>query len=247
MRWRCLSFGANEPGNRLRRARSRGNERARCAGGTSGAPGADAREPRRGRPIPARRLLRGPPLQRRRALRDRAPAAPDGRRQVIAPPDSGVEVRSETAVFVLPEPSATLDLAMDDGAPIRVVRHGSPFGTARGAEPRKRLRERFLLPVLAADAGTVRPRPVRLSQLRAKLVPRSRVAPLSSLRARQRGGARRDCRGMGREDHYRRIPLDVGDRRPARRRRRRLALGRAGAVRSARWSRRTAVHSAARW
>ena len=40
-----------------------------------------------------------------------------------------MEVRSETAAFVLPEPSATLDLAMDDGAPIRVVRHGNPAGT----------------------------------------------------------------------------------------------------------------------
>ena len=46
-----------------------------------------------------------------------------------APPDSGAEARSETAAFVLPEPSATLDLAMDDGASIRVVRHGNPSGT----------------------------------------------------------------------------------------------------------------------
>ena len=48
---------------------------------------------------------------------------------MTAPPDSGVEARSETGGFVLPEPSATLDLAMDDGAPIRVVRHGNPSGT----------------------------------------------------------------------------------------------------------------------
>ena len=39
-----------------------------------------------------------------------------------------MEGRRETAGFVLPEPSATLDLAMDDGAPIRVVRHGNPTG-----------------------------------------------------------------------------------------------------------------------
>ena len=32
------------------------------------------------------------------------------------------------AEFALPEPTATLDLAMDDGAPIRVVRHGNPSG-----------------------------------------------------------------------------------------------------------------------
>ena len=32
------------------------------------------------------------------------------------------------AGFVLPEPDATLDLRMDDGAPIRVVRHGNPSG-----------------------------------------------------------------------------------------------------------------------
>ena len=35
---------------------------------------------------------------------------------------------SGTAGFVLPEPAATLDLAMDDGASIRVVRHGNPSG-----------------------------------------------------------------------------------------------------------------------
>ena len=35
---------------------------------------------------------------------------------------------SGTAGFVLPEPAAALDLAMDDGAPIRVVRHGNPSG-----------------------------------------------------------------------------------------------------------------------
>ena len=38
------------------------------------------------------------------------------------------EARRETAGFVLPEPAATLDLTMDDGAPIRVVRHGNPSG-----------------------------------------------------------------------------------------------------------------------
>ena len=47
---------------------------------------------------------------------------------MTAPPDSGVEARPGTAGFVLPEPSAILHLAMDDGAPIRVVRHGNPFG-----------------------------------------------------------------------------------------------------------------------
>ena len=47
---------------------------------------------------------------------------------MTGPPDSGVEAPRETAGFALPEPSATLDLAMDDGAPIRVVRHGNPAG-----------------------------------------------------------------------------------------------------------------------
>ena len=47
---------------------------------------------------------------------------------MTGPRDSGVEAPRETAGFVLPEPSATLDLAMDDGAPIRVVRHGNPAG-----------------------------------------------------------------------------------------------------------------------
>ena len=41
---------------------------------------------------------------------------------------SDVEARRETVGFVLPEPSATLDLRMNDGAPIRVVRHGNPSG-----------------------------------------------------------------------------------------------------------------------
>ena len=38
------------------------------------------------------------------------------------------ETRRETTGFILPKPAATLDLAMDDGAPIRVVRHGNPSG-----------------------------------------------------------------------------------------------------------------------
>ncbi len=41
---------------------------------------------------------------------------------------SDAEGRRETVVFALPEPTATLDLTMDDGAPIRVVRHGNPSG-----------------------------------------------------------------------------------------------------------------------
>lgn len=41
---------------------------------------------------------------------------------------SNEEGHRETVGFALPVPSATLDLAMDDGAPIRVVRHGNPFG-----------------------------------------------------------------------------------------------------------------------
>ena len=43
-------------------------------------------------------------------------------------PSSATEGRQGTAGFVLPEPTATLDLTMDDGAPIRVVRHGNPCG-----------------------------------------------------------------------------------------------------------------------
>ena len=35
---------------------------------------------------------------------------------------------SGAAGFVLPRPLAVLDLAMDDGAPIRVLRHGNPSG-----------------------------------------------------------------------------------------------------------------------
>ena len=38
------------------------------------------------------------------------------------------QARRETSGFILPEPTATLDLAMDDGAPMRVVRHGNPSG-----------------------------------------------------------------------------------------------------------------------
>ena len=47
---------------------------------------------------------------------------------MTGPSNSGVNARRETAGFVLPEPTATLDLAMDDGAPIHVVRHGNPSG-----------------------------------------------------------------------------------------------------------------------
>ena len=39
-----------------------------------------------------------------------------------------VKRQREEAGFVLPEPAAILDLAMDDGAPVRVVRHGNLSG-----------------------------------------------------------------------------------------------------------------------
>ena len=42
--------------------------------------------------------------------------------------DDVVKHQQEEAGFVLPEPSAILDLTMDDGAPIRVVRHGNSSG-----------------------------------------------------------------------------------------------------------------------
>ena len=41
---------------------------------------------------------------------------------------SDLELRRESIGFDLPEPGASLDLTMDDGAPIRVVRHGNPAG-----------------------------------------------------------------------------------------------------------------------
>ena len=45
-----------------------------------------------------------------------------------APPCSDEEARGKTGSFILPRPTATLDLTMDDGAPIRVVRHGNSSG-----------------------------------------------------------------------------------------------------------------------
>lgn len=41
---------------------------------------------------------------------------------------SKVDLRRESAGFVLPEPTATLDLTMEDGARISVVRHGNTAG-----------------------------------------------------------------------------------------------------------------------
>ncbi len=41
---------------------------------------------------------------------------------------SGADDRRDVDGFVLPEPLATLDLVMDDGAAIRVVRHGNRAG-----------------------------------------------------------------------------------------------------------------------
>ncbi|MDE2790050.1 MAG: alpha/beta hydrolase [Paracoccaceae bacterium] len=43
-------------------------------------------------------------------------------------PNEDDETRRNAAGLVLPEPTAILDLTMDDGAPIRVVRHGNPAG-----------------------------------------------------------------------------------------------------------------------
>ena len=47
---------------------------------------------------------------------------------MTGPPYSPIKDRRKTAGFVLPEHLATLDVVMDDGAPIRVVRHGNPSG-----------------------------------------------------------------------------------------------------------------------
>ena len=51
---------------------------------------------------------------------------PPGQRDMAA--HDVVKHQQEEAGFVLPEPAAILDLAMDDGAPVRVVRHGNPSG-----------------------------------------------------------------------------------------------------------------------
>ncbi len=47
---------------------------------------------------------------------------------MTGPSCSEADDRRDSDGFVVPEPSATLDLVMDDGAPIRVVRHGNPTG-----------------------------------------------------------------------------------------------------------------------
>ena len=47
---------------------------------------------------------------------------------MTGPRCSGADDRRDVDGFVLPEPLATLDLVMDDGAAIRVVRHGNPAG-----------------------------------------------------------------------------------------------------------------------
>ena len=43
-------------------------------------------------------------------------------------PCSDEKTRGKTAGFILPKPTAILDFTMDDGAPIRVVRHGNSSG-----------------------------------------------------------------------------------------------------------------------
>ena len=47
---------------------------------------------------------------------------------MTGPPCSDDKARGETAGFILPKPTAILDLAMDDGARIHVVRHGNSSG-----------------------------------------------------------------------------------------------------------------------
>ncbi len=47
---------------------------------------------------------------------------------MTGPPYSPITARQKTAGFILPEHVATLNVVMDDGAPIRVVRHGNPSG-----------------------------------------------------------------------------------------------------------------------
>ena len=47
---------------------------------------------------------------------------------MAGPPYSPITAGRKAAGFVLPEHVATLNVVMDDGAPIRVVRHGNPSG-----------------------------------------------------------------------------------------------------------------------
>ena len=122
---------------------------------------------------------------------------------------------------------------MDDGAPIRVVRHGNPSGPrvvlSHGNGFASDSYFPFWRPMLDRfdlclfDFRNCGRNPFHAAEPHDyRRFVRDNVAVHAAIEGE-----------WGRENHHRRLSFDVGDRGSARGRRRRLALGRAGAVRPA--------------
>ena len=155
--------------------------------------------------------------------------------------------RSAAMPFEIPTPSMTFEVPLEDGARIRMRRHGNPDGV------------RLLVTHgngFAADAyypywrHLLSKFDVLVFDFRnhGQNVPvDAREPPLRPAQPRPRtGGAGGQGQARPEEDR-RHLPFDVGAHRDEARHRDRLALGRAGAVRSARRAARRAIRSMRRW
>ena len=135
--------------------------------------------------------------------------------------------------FVVPVPSETFDVVLEDGASIRVRRHGNRDGVRLTVTHGNGFAVRRLSAVLAAADAALRRAGVRLPQSWAECSGRARQPQLRAIEPRSRARARCDRLPARQEDHGRHFPFHVGAHRDEARHRDRLALGRAGSVRSA--------------
>ena len=135
--------------------------------------------------------------------------------------------------FELPAPSMVFDVALEDGAKIRMRRHGNPDGVRLLLTHGNGFGRRRLLPVLAASPAKLRSLGVRLPQSRAEPAGGAVASHLPATHPRSRTRRARGEIAARCAADRRPVSLDVGAHGDEARRRGRLALGYAGVVRSA--------------
>ena len=135
--------------------------------------------------------------------------------------------------FVVPVPSESFDVELEDGAKIRVRRHGNPAGVRLTVTHGNGFAADAYLPFWQLLTPRLRRAGARLPQSRPEHSGRARQPQLRAARPRSRTRRAGDRCSPRQEAHRRHLPFHVGPRRHEARDRDRLALGRARAVRSA--------------
>ena len=130
--------------------------------------------------------------------------------------------------FEIPAPHQTFDIPLEDGARIRMRRHGNPDGVRLLVTHGNGFAADAYYPVLAAPAGPVRPAAYSIFATMARTSRWCRrTTPTNSSAATSNAWCRSVRGELGREADRRHLPFDVGAHRDEARHRDRLALGRA--------------------